>query len=71
MSFPEDCLPPENDYKSCEDLVEAINAWAKPRGYVLTTARSWLTDNGRRMVLYGCNRRSCPPKDLENSSAAQ
>ncbi|KAJ0135885.1 Uncharacterized protein HZ326_21121, partial [Fusarium oxysporum f. sp. albedinis] len=31
--FPEDCLPPEHTYASRDDLFQAINDWASPRGY--------------------------------------
>ncbi|KAM4067074.1 MULE transposase [Hirsutella rhossiliensis] len=35
--FAEDCLPPELDYDSRDDLLISINAWAATRGYAFTT----------------------------------
>ena len=34
-AFPDDVLPPEGTYESRESLLDAINSWAKPRGYAL------------------------------------
>jgi len=31
-SFPDDCLPPEQDYESKDALIASINAWAKNQG---------------------------------------
>lgn len=54
--FPDDALPPEGQYNSQEELRTAINAWAAPRGYAFTIARSRKTPNGRRVVIFNCDR---------------
>ena len=54
--FPNDALPPEGQYNSQEELRTAINAWAAPRGYAFTIARSRKTPNGRRVVIFNCDR---------------
>ncbi|OBS16675.1 hypothetical protein FPOA_12711 [Fusarium poae] len=46
-SFPADALPPEDQYESREAAREAINSWAKSRGYAFVTGRSGKTPNGR------------------------
>ena len=46
-TFPIDMLPPLGEYDSCQSLLEAINSWAKPRGYAFTTLRSKKTTSGR------------------------
>jgi hypothetical protein len=40
MEFPDDCLPPEAEYESREDLITAANGWAASRGYAFTIGRS-------------------------------
>ena len=54
--FPDDCVPPEAEYNSRDDLYTAINAWAAPRGYAFVVARSRRIDNGRQVVVFGCDR---------------
>lgn len=54
--FPDDCLPPEGDYDTRDALLAAINAWAIPRGYVFTTAKSTKERSGKRTVTYICDR---------------
>lgn len=54
--FPDDVLPPEGQYGSCEEVRNAINAWAAPRGYAFITKRSTTLPNGRRIVTYICDR---------------
>ncbi|KAF4341536.1 hypothetical protein FBEOM_4532, partial [Fusarium beomiforme] len=41
--FPDDVLPPEGDFPSRKDLVTAINAWARERGYAFLVKNSWKT----------------------------
>lgn len=60
--FPDDCLPPENEYESRETLHAAINAWAGPRGYAFVTGKSTKTASGRRTVIFSCDRGGQPPK---------
>ncbi|KAJ2975527.1 hypothetical protein NQ176_g5473 [Zarea fungicola] len=54
--FPDDCLPPEDEYSSREALYAAINAWAASRGYAFVTGRSRKTPNGRQQVVFSCDR---------------
>ena len=50
-------LPPEAQYPSKEALFEAIQAWAKPRGYAFTIGRSTKREgSGRIKVIYTCDR---------------
>ena len=51
-------LPPLATYPSREALFEAIQSWAKARGYALTIASSKRVRNGRQKVYYACDR--CP-----------
>ena len=60
-AFPDDVLPPEGTYDSRESLLEAINYWAKPRGYAFTTGKSMKTPNGRVRVIFACDRNGKPP----------
>lgn len=62
--FPDDILPPEGIYESREALFAAANAWAKPRGYALTTGKSRKTPNGRTKVVVACDRTRQPPNPL-------
>ncbi|OBS15929.1 hypothetical protein FPOA_13340 [Fusarium poae] len=55
-SFPADALPPEDQYESREAAREAINSWAKSRGYAFVTGRSGKTPNGRTWVHFTCDR---------------
>lgn len=61
VQFPDDCLPPEATYSSREALYEAINSWAKPRGYAFVTGRSRTEKTGRITVVYTCDRFRRPP----------
>jgi len=54
--FPSDCLPPEAIYPSRDNLFQAINGWAKPRGYAFTTARSSKARSGLLTITYVCDR---------------
>ncbi|KAF5245198.1 hypothetical protein FAUST_1853 [Fusarium austroamericanum] len=60
-SFPDDILPPECIYPSRKDLVTAINAWARDRGYTFVVKNSWKTASGRTRALYACGRGTKPP----------
>ena len=51
-------LPPLAIYPSREALFEAIQAWAKPRGYVFITGKSKRLKSGRCKVFYACDRRA-------------
>ncbi|KAM5528247.1 transposase [Fusarium oxysporum f. sp. phaseoli] len=59
--FPDDVLPPECDFPSRKDLVTAINAWARERGYAFVVKNSWKTPSGRTGVIYCCDRGTKPP----------
>jgi hypothetical protein len=54
--FPDDCLPPEAEYLSREELVTAINTWAAVRGYAFITRKSTTKSSGRKIVTYACDR---------------
>ena len=60
-AFPDDVLPPEGTYESRESLLDAINSWAKPRGYAFTTGKSLKTPNGRVRVIFACDQNKPPP----------
>jgi hypothetical protein len=55
-SFPDDCLPPEAEYNSRDELVTAINTWAATRGYAFITRKSTTKTSGRKIVTYACDR---------------
>jgi hypothetical protein len=55
LAWSDDILPPEGEYESREKVREAINAWARPRGYAFSIQRS-RTDNGRGEVVFSCDR---------------
>jgi hypothetical protein len=60
-SFPDDCLPPQNDYSSRDKLFKAINAWAAPRGYAFITGRSTIEKRvKKKTITYNCDRRGSP-----------
>ncbi|KAF4338142.1 hypothetical protein FBEOM_7973 [Fusarium beomiforme] len=59
--FPDDVLPPEGEFPSRKDLVTAINAWARDRGYAFVVKNSWKTSSGRTGVIYCCDRGTKPP----------
>ena len=52
--------PPLATYPSKEALFEAIQAWAKPRGYAFTTTRSMRMRNRQQKVFYACDRNPAP-----------
>ncbi|GKU10439.1 unnamed protein product, partial [Fusarium langsethiae] len=58
--FPDDVLPPEGEFPSRKDLVTAINAWARDRGYAFVVKNSWKTPSGRTGVIYTCDRGTKP-----------
>ena len=51
-------LPPLATYPSREALFEAIQSWAKQRGYAFTISKSKRIHNRRQRVYYACDR--CP-----------
>jgi hypothetical protein len=55
-------LPPEATYPTREALYEAIQSWAKPRGYAFTGSSSKKSSSGRIKAYYLCDR--CPPIPL-------
>jgi hypothetical protein len=55
-SFPDDCLPPEAEYNSRDDLVTATNTLAATRGYAFITRKSTTKTSGRKIVTYACDR---------------
>src|SRR5687768_8253262 len=54
--FAHDCLPPEGEYQTRDELYTAINAWAAPRNYAFITGKSKKTTSGRQIVYYCCDR---------------
>ena len=52
-------LPPLAVYPTREVLYEAIQSWAKPRGYAFTGGRGKKVSSGRTKAYYLCDR--CPP----------
>ena len=54
-------LPPQALYPSREALFEAIQSWAKPRGYAFITRKSKKLESGRIKVYYTCDRCKQPP----------
>jgi hypothetical protein len=55
-------LPPEATYPTREALYEAIQSWAKPRGYAFTGGSSKKTSSRRIKAFYLYDR--CPPPPL-------
>jgi hypothetical protein len=51
-------LPPLATYPSREALFEAIQNWAKARGYAFTVGKSKRVPDGRQKVYYACDRHS-------------
>ena len=49
-------LPPLATYPSREALLEAIQSWAKARGYAFTVGKSKRVRDGRQKVYYACDR---------------
>jgi hypothetical protein len=64
--FPADCLPPEGEYGSRDEVYKALNAWAAPRGYAFVTGRSHKEISGRVSVTYTCDRACRPPNASES-----
>jgi hypothetical protein len=62
-TFADDCLPPENIYSSRQAVFEAINAWARTRGYAFTTGKSTTEKSGRCTVTFACDRGRRPPNN--------
>ncbi|KAG6990012.1 PKS-NRPS hybrid synthetase [Fusarium oxysporum f. sp. conglutinans] len=54
--FPDDVLPPEGTYSSREQVREAINDWARPRGYAFSISKSRTYANGKRECVFSCDR---------------
>src|ERR1700712_1249442 len=52
-------FPPLATYPSRVALFEAIQSWAKLRGYAFITGKSKRIEDGRSKVYYACDRR--PP----------
>ena len=48
-------LPPLATYPSREALFEAIQSWAKARGYTFTVGKSKRVLDGRQKVYYACD----------------
>ena len=48
-------LPPLASYPSKEALFEAIQSWAKPRGYAFIIGRSKRLESRRQKVYYACD----------------
>jgi hypothetical protein len=59
-------LPPLATYPTKDALYEAIQKWAKDRGYAFTIQRSRTLGNGRQKVQYACDR--CPPVQRSSST---
>ena len=51
-------LPPLATYPSRDALLEAIQSWAKARGYAFTVGKSKRVPDGRQKVYYACDRHS-------------
>jgi hypothetical protein len=57
-------LPPEATYPSKEALLDAIQAWAKPRGYAFTTSRSSKLRDKRQKLTLACDCNCAPPLNI-------
>jgi hypothetical protein len=53
-------LPPLATYPSKEALFEAIQSWAKLRGYAFAITRSKRIKDGRQKIYYACDRHPLP-----------
>jgi hypothetical protein len=62
-------LPPLATYPTKEALLEAIQKWAKDRGYAFTIQRSTTTRSRRQKVQYACDR--CPPVRLPSTERSR
>ena len=49
-------LPPLATYPSREALFEAIQSWAKPRGYAFSISRSTRVKSRLQRLTYACDR---------------
>lgn len=56
LEWAADCLPEPRLYESREGLENAINQWARPRGYAFVTGRSTAEKTKRLTVTYICDR---------------
>jgi hypothetical protein len=54
-------LPAEGVYSTQLELPEAMQSWAKPRGYALVISCSKLVRNNRKKVYYSCDLCKTPP----------
>ena len=63
--FADDCLPPETEYVSREELVTTINTWAAARGYASITRKSTTKSSGRKVITYACDRSWKPRSSAE------
>lgn len=66
--FSIDCLPPEAEYNSRDELVTAINTWAATQGYAFITRKSTTKSSGRKIVTYACDK-SWKPSSSINANA--
>lgn len=57
-----DCLPPQDVFRSHHSLKEFIDGWAKACGYAFVIGRSKKEKSGRRTITYTCDR-ACKPPD--------
>ena len=61
LVFPDDCLPPEAEYSTQNELKNAIDNWASSRGYHLIIQRSSVVKSGRKRITYVCDRQGEAP----------
>ena len=61
-AFADDCLPPETQYSSLDQLFEAIQRWAANRGYAFSIGRSRTTSSSKKRIEYYCDRHTSPPR---------
>jgi hypothetical protein len=65
-------LPPLAVYPSRDALFEAIQGWAKPRGYAFTIGKSKRLESRRQKVYYTCDRcYQARPRSTERSRSTQ
>jgi hypothetical protein len=65
-------LPPLAVYPSRDALFEAIQGWAKPRGYAFTIGKSKRLESRRQKVYYACDRcYQARPRSTERSRSTQ
>ena len=63
-------LPPLATYPSRGALFEAIQAWARLRGYAFITGKSKKIEDGRNKVYYACDRRTSIKTPIRPNIAA-